>query len=192
VATQGGELEGKRVAILMTDGVEQVEYTKPREFLEKHGAKCTLISPKSKGDKIQGFNHLTPGDKFTVELCIKDAKAEDFDVLVLPGGVANPDQLRLSKESITFITQFAKADKPIAAICHGPWTLIDAGIAKGKKMTSWPTLQTDLRNAGAKWVDEEVVVDGTLVTSRKPDDIPAFDEALLERLTHANVSNARH
>jgi protease I len=192
VANQGSELQGKRVAILMTDGVEQVEYTKPREFLEQHGATCTLISPKSRGDKVQGFNHLTPGDQFTVELCVKDANADDFDVLVLPGGVANPDQLRLSKESIDFITRFADADKPIAAICHGPWTLIDAGIAKGKKMTSWPTLQNDLRNAGAKWVDQEVVVDGTLVTSRKPDDIPAFDQALLERLTHANVSNARH
>jgi protease I len=177
-------LQGKRVAILMTDGVEQVEYTKPREFLEQHGAQVTLISPKAKGEQIQGFNHLTPADRFTVEMNVRDAKPGDFDMLMLPGGVANPDMLRLSKESIDFIREFAGEDKPIAAICHGPWPLIDAGVAKGKRMTSWPSLQTDLRNAGAKWIDEQVVVDGKLVTSRKPDDIPAFDQALLERLTH--------
>jgi len=192
MAAKQGELAGKRIAILMTDGVEQVEYTKPREFLEQHGAKCTLISPKSKGEDIQGFNHLTPADKFKVEMTVQDAKPSDFDALVLPGGVANPDQLRLSKEAIAFIRDFAGTDKPIAAICHGPWTLIDAGLAKGKRMTSWPTLQNDLRNAGADWVDQQVVVDGKLVTSRKPDDIPAFDKALLERLTHAGASNARH
>jgi protease I len=192
MAARQGELRGKRIAILMTDGVEQVEYTKPREFLEQHGAQCTLIAPKSKGEDIQGFNHLTPADKFKVEMSVQDARPEDFDALVLPGGVANPDQLRLSAESIEFIREFARSDKPIAAICHGPWTLIDAGLAKGKRMTSWPTLQNDLRNAGAHWVDEQVVVDGKLVTSRKPDDIPAFDKALLERLTHDNVSNARH
>jgi protease I len=177
-------LQGKRVAILMTDGVEQVEYTKPREFLEQHGAQVTLISPKAKGEQVQGFNHLTPADRFTVEMNVRDAKPGDFDMLMLPGGVANPDMLRLSKESIDFIREFAGEDKPIAAICHGPWPLIDAGVAKGKRMTSWPSLQTDLRNAGAKWIDEQVVVDGKLVTSRKPDDIPAFDQALLERLTH--------
>jgi protease I len=171
--------------MLLTDGVEQVEYTKPREFLEQHGAKVTLLAPKKKGEKIQGFNHLTPGDKFTVELDVKDADAGDFDALVLPGGVANPDMLRLSKDAIGFIKEVGDTEKPIAAICHGPWTLIDAGIAKGKRMTSWPTLQTDLRNAGAQWSDEQVVVDGTLVTSRKPDDIPAFDDALLQKLTHA-------
>ncbi len=178
-------LEGKHVAMLLTDGVEQVEYTKPREFLEQHGAKVTLVSPKKKGDKIQGFNHLTPGERFTVEMDVRDARADQFDALVLPGGVANPDMLRMSKEAIGFISQFGATDKPIAAICHGPWTLIDAGIAKGKRMTSWPTLQQDLRNAGAKWSDEQVVVDGRLVTSRKPDDIPAFDDALLRKLSHA-------
>ena len=191
-AKQQEELRVKRIAILMTDGVEQVEYTRPREFLEQHGAQCTLISPKKSGEEIQGFNHLTPADKFKVEMSVKDARAGDFDALLLPGGVANPDQLRLSREAIAFIREFAKADKPIAAICHGPWTLIDAGIAKGKRMTSWPTLQSDLRNAGADWVDEQVVVDGRLVTSRKPDDIPAFDKALLERLTHDHVSSAKH
>lgn len=171
-------LNGKKVAVLMTDGVEQVEYTGPREFLEGQGAQVTLISPKDKGEQVQGFNHMDAGDKFTVELGLADASQGDFDALVLPGGVSNPDQLRLSKEAIAFIAAFAKADKPIAAICHGPWTLIDAGIAKGKRMTSWPTLSTDLRNAGAEWSDEEVVVDGKLVTSRKPDDIPAFNRAI--------------
>ena len=173
-------LQGKRVAIVMTDGVEQVEYTKPREFLDQQGAKTTLISPKKKGEKIQGFNHLTPGDKFDVEMSIEDARADDFDALVLPGGVANPDQLRLSKETIHFIADFEKQGKPIAAICHGPWTLIDAGIASGKRMTSWPSLKCDLAHAGADWADEEVVVDGQLITSRKPDDIPAFNQAMLE------------
>jgi protease I len=183
-SNQDSELRGKRVAMLLTDGVEQVEYTKPREFLEQHGAKVTLISPKAKGEKIQGFNHLTPADRFTVEMNVRDARPGDFDALVLPGGVANPDLLRLSEESIDFIREFGRGDKPIAAICHGPWTLIDSGVAKGKHMTSWPSLKTDLRNAGAKWTDEPVVVDGKLVTSRKPDDIPAFDQALLDKLTH--------
>ena len=182
-AREGSELQGKRVAVLMTDGVEQVEYTKPRQFLEQHGARVTLVSPKAKGEKIQGFNHLSPAEKFTVEMDVRDARPADFDALVLPGGVANPDQLRLSKEAIAFIREFAREDKPIAAICHGPWTLIDAGVAKGKHMTSWPSLQQDLCNAGADWSDQPVVVDGKLVTSRKPDDIPAFDDALLRMLT---------
>jgi protease I len=166
----------------MTDGVEQVEYTGPRTFLEQQGANVILVSPKGVGEEIQGFNHLAPGDKFKVEMNVRDAKPVDFDALVLPGGVANPDQLRLSQESIAFIRDFGDEDKPIAAICHGPWTLIDAGIAESKHMTSWPTLQTDLRNAGAEWTDEQVVVDGKLITSRKPDDIPAFNEALLKEL----------
>jgi len=182
---ESASIQGTHVAMLLTDGVEQVEYTKPREFLERHGAKVTLLAPKKKGDKIQGFNHLTPGERFTVEMDVRDAKPDQFDALVLPGGVANPDMLRLSQEAIGFIRDFGGTDKPIAAICHGPWMLIDAGIAKGKRMTSWPTLQNDLRNAGAKWSDEQVVVDGRLVTSRKPDDIPAFDDALLHNLTHA-------
>jgi protease I len=178
MATKQDTSKGKRIAVLMTDGVEQVEYTKPREFLEQHGAKVTLISPKGKGEQVQGFNHFAPGDKFRVDMDVKDANPAEFDALVLPGGVANPDQLRLSKEAIGFIRDFAAEGKPIAAICHGPWTLIDAGVAKGKHMTSWPTLQADLRNAGAQWSDEKVVVDGQLVTSRKPDDIPAFNDAL--------------
>ena len=177
-------LRDKRVAILMTDGVEQVEYLKPREFLEQHGAQVVLISPKAEGEEIQGFNHLSLGDRFKVEMDIHDARPGDFSALVLPGGVANPDNLRLSKESITFIREFARENKPIAAICHGPWTLIDAGIARGKRVTSWPSLREDLTNAGAEWSDEEVVVDGKLVTSRNPDDLPAFQSALLDELVH--------
>jgi protease I len=184
MATQPMPLQGKKIAVLMTDGVEQVEYTKPRQFLEQNGAKVTLLAPKRKGEKVQGFNHLTPGDSFPVEMDVREAKPEDYDALVLPGGVANPDQLRLSRDAIRFIGDFDRLDRPIAAICHGPWTLIDAGIAKGKRMTSWPTLKMDLRNAGADWTDEQVVVDGKLVTSRKPDDIPAFDAELLKKLTH--------
>ena len=185
------ELKGKHVAVLMTDGVEQVEYTSPRTFLEEHGAKVTLVSPKPQGEQIQGLNHLDQGDKFKVEMDVRDARPGEFDALVLPGGVANPDQLRLSREAITFIREFAREDKPIAAICHGPWTLIDADIAKGKRMTSWPSLQVDLCNAGADWTDEQVVVDGKLVTSRKPDDLPAFNQAILRELTGGGAQAAR-
>lgn len=176
-------LRGQRIAVLMTDGVEQIEYTSPRSFLEQHGAQVVLLSPKKAGEQVQGFNHATPGDKFKVDVNIKDARPADYDGLLLPGGVANPDQLRLSAESIAFIRAFAESDKPIAAICHGPWTLIDAGVAKAKHMTSWPSLQVDLRNAGAEWTDDEVVVDGRLITSRKPADLPAFNDALLKELT---------
>jgi protease I len=183
-------LQGKRVAILMTDGVEQVEYTGPREFLEQQGAQVTLVSPKATGDDIQGFNHLTPDRTFKVELDVRDARPGDFDALVLPGGVANPDQLRLSMEAITFIRAFGRENKPIAAICHGPWTLIDADLVTGKRVTSWPTLQLDLQNAGAEWTDEQVVVDGKLVTSRKPDDIPAFNQAILSELQ--STQGTRH
>ncbi len=186
----GSALEGCKVAILMTDGVEQVEYTRPREFLESCGARVTLVSPKAKGEEIQGFNHLTPADRFKVEMSVQDARAGDFDALVLPGGVANPDQLRLSTEAIAFVREFGRAGKPIAAICHGPWTLIDAGIARGKRMTSWPTLQQDLRNAGAEWTDEPLVVDGELITSRKPDDIPAFNNGMLDKFRRGEQRRA--
>jgi len=179
----GHTLRGKRIAVLMTDGVEQVEYTSPRRFLEGQGAQVILISPKNKGEQVQGFNHADKADQFEVELNVGQANPRDFDALVLPGGVSNPDQLRLSADAIAFIRNFAKEDKPIAAICHGPWTLIDAGVAKARHLTSWPSLQQDLRNAGAEWTDEEVVIDGKLVTSRKPDDLPAFNNALLQALT---------
>lgn len=185
---QAASLQGKHIAVLMTDGVEQVEYTAPRQFLEEHGAEVTLIAPKPKGEAIQAFKHLSPGDRFTVEMDVHDASPEEFDALVLPGGVANPDQLRLSSEAIAFIREFGQNDKPIAAICHGPWTLIDAGIARGKHLTSWPSLKEDLRNAGAEWSDEQVVVDGKLVTSRKPDDLPAFEQALLQELTQSQAA----
>ena len=175
-------LQGKRVAMLMTDGVDQIEYTSPRSFLEEQGATVVLLSPKAAGDEVQGFNHMQPADRFKVEMNVRDAKPADFDGLVLPGGVANPDQLRLSKEAIDFIRDFDAEDKMVAAICHGPWTLIDAGIATGKHLTSWPSLKRDLMNAGAEWSDEEVVLDARLVTSRKPDDLPAFNDMLLKEL----------
>ena len=175
-------LQGKRVAMLMTDGVEQIEYTSPRSFLEEQGATVVLLSPKSAGDEVQGFNHLQPADRFKLDMNVADAKPADFDGLVLPGGVANPDQLRMSKEAIAFIRDFDAQDKMVAAICHGPWTLIDAGIATGKHLTSWPSLKRDLTNAGAEWSDEEVVLDARLITSRKPDDLPAFNDMLLKEL----------
>jgi protease I len=175
-------LQGKRIAMLMTDGVEQIEYTSPRSFLEEQGATVVLLAPKAAGDEVQGFNHMEPADKFKVDMNVGDAKPADFDGLVLPGGVANPDQLRMSKEAIDFIRDFDAEDKMVAAICHGPWTLIDAGIATGKHLTSWPSLKRDLTNAGAEWSDEEVVLDARLVTSRKPDDLPAFNDMLLKEL----------
>jgi protease I len=175
-------LQGKRVAMLMTDGVEQIEYTSPRSFLEEQGATVVLLAPKAAGDEVQGFNHMQPADRFKVEMNVGDAKPADFDGLVLPGGVANPDQLRMSKEAIDFIRDFDAEDKMVAAICHGAWTLIDAGIATGKHLTSWPSLKRDLTNAGAEWSDEEVVLDARLVTSRKPDDLPAFNDMLLKEL----------
>jgi protease I len=175
-------LQGKRVAMLMTDGVEQIEYTSPRSFLEAQGATVVLLSPKAAGDEVQGFHHLQPADRFKVEMNVRDAKPADFDGLVLPGGVANPDQLRMSKEAIDFIREFDGEDKMVAAICHGPWTLIDAGIATGRHLTSWPSLKRDLTNAGAEWSDEAVVLDARVLTSRKPDDLPAFNDMLLKEL----------
>lgn len=177
-------LQGSRVAILMTDGVEQIEYTSPRSFLEEHGATVVLLSPKDVGEDIQAFNDLTPADRFKVEMHVRDARPADFDALVLPGGVANPDQLRLSDDAIAFIRAFGEEEKekPIAAICHGPWTLIDAGVAQSKHMTSWPSLRRDLLNAGAEWTDDPVVIDDKLITSRNPGDLPAFNQALLKEL----------
>lgn len=185
----GSSLQGKHIAVLMTDGVEQAEYVQPRQFLEQNGAEVVLVAPKEKGEAIQGFNHLSPADTFAVELDVRDARPGDFDALVLPGGVANPDSLRLNDTAIAFIREFARENKPIAAICHGPWTLIDAGIATGKRMTSWPSLREDIRNAGGEWVDEPVVVDGKLVTSRKPDDIPVFNRAILQELTQSTTQH---
>jgi protease I len=185
VEQAGKPLQGKRVAMLMTDGVEQIEYTSPRSYLEERGATVVLLSPKDAGQEVQGFNHLQPADRFRVEMNVRDAKPADFDALVLPGGVANPDNLRMSREAIDFIRGFDVEDKPVGAICHGPWTLIDAGIATAKHMTSWPSLKRDLINAGAEWTDDEVVIDARLVTSRKPDDLPAFNDALVKELLMA-------
>ena len=181
-SSNGGALQGKRVAVLMTDGVEQVEYTGPRSFLEGQGAQVILISPKAVGEAVQGMNHDDMGDTFPVEMNVKDALPADFDALLLPGGEKNPLELRKSLESIAFIRDFYAEDKPIAAICHAPWVLIDAGLAESRNLTSWPDIQDDMRAAGAEWVDQEVVIDEKLITSRKPDDIPAFNEALMKAM----------
>ncbi len=171
-------LSGKTIAVLATDGFEQVELDKPVDAMRKAGATVHIVAPEA-GD-IQGFEHHDKGRKVGVDKTLGDVSADDYDGLVLPGGVINPDALRLEEKAISFIGDFAKADKPIAAICHGPWTLIDAGIAKGHKLTSWPSLKTDLKNAGAEWVDETVVIDGKLVTSRNPDDLPAFCDGIIK------------
>lgn len=187
ITDAGQRLQGKRVAVLMTDGVEQVEYTEPRGFLEAEGAKVTLVSPKRAGEEIQAFNHMTPASRFKVERSLDEVSPDDFDALVLPGGVANPDQLRTSAGVINFIRRFSVENKPIAAICHGPWTLINADLVAEKRVTSWPSLEVDLRNAGADWVDQEVVIEGNLITSRKPADIPAFNQALEVLLEETDV-----
>jgi deglycase len=173
-----GKLDGKRIAFLAADGVEQVELTEPWKTVEQEGGKPELISLES--GEIQGFEHLDHGEKFKVDKAISDANPDDYDNLVLPGGVANPDFLRASDEAVEFIRDFFEKGKPVAAICHGPWTLVEADVVKGMKLTSWPSLKTDIRNAGGEWVDEEVVVDKGLVTSRKPDDLPAFNAKLVE------------
>src|SRR3954471_19745171 len=171
-------LNGKRVAILATDGVEQVELTEPRKALDQAGAKTVVVSPKS--GKIKGWQHDHWGDEIPVDLPLESATAETFDALLLPGGVMNPDHLRQNKQAVNFVRRFFEAGKPVAAICHGPWLLIDAGVAKGRTVTSWPSIRLGLKNAGANVVDEEVVVDRGLVTSRKPDDIPAFNRKMIE------------
>jgi protease I len=170
-------LNGVRVAILATDGFEQAELEKPRKALDKAGATTKIVSPS--GGKIRAWDMTDWGSKFSSDLALSDARADEFDALLLPGGVLNPDALRIIPEAVAFVKAFFDAGKPVAAICHGPWTVLEAGAARGRRMTSWPSLKTDLRNAGAEWVDEEVVVDGNLVTSRKPDDIPAFNREML-------------
>ena len=185
-----GKLSGKTIAILATDGVEQVELTKPRQMFDDQGARTVLVSIKA--GTIQGFNHHDKGDELTVDMTLDDADAKQFDALVLPGGVSNPDALRMDKKAVDFVKAFVAAGKPIAAICHGPWTLIEAGAVRGHTMTSWPSLKTDLVNAGAKWVDKEVVDDAGLVTSRKPDDIPAFVEKATEEFAAKKRPPMRH
>jgi protease I len=173
-----GKLDGKRIAILATDGVEQVELTEPRKALEDAGAQTDLVSLE--GGEIQGFDHLDHADKLKVDRTLADVSADDYDGLLIPGGVANGDFLRADEGAVRFTADFARAHKPIAAICHAPWVLVEAGLVKGRTVTSFPALKTDIRNAGGTWVDEEVHVDHGLVTSRKPDDIPAFSAKAIE------------
>jgi protease I len=185
------QLLSKRVAILAADGFEQSELEIPLKALEQAGAEVSIVSPNA--DKIQGMNHADKGDKFDVDIPLEKARAEDFDALVLPGGLMNPDQLRSTPAAVNFVRAFGKAGKPIAAICHGPWVLIEAGLVHGRRLTSWPAIQSDIRNAGGNWVDEEVVVDNGLVTSRKPDDLPAFNAKMIEEISegrHAGMAAA--
>jgi len=172
------ELQGKRVAILATDMFEQVELVEPRKALEDAGATVEIVSLKE--GEIQGFDHYDKADRFPVDRAVEAASADDYDALMLPGGVGNPDRLRMDENAVAFVRAFFEQRKPVAAICHAPWMLIEAGVVGGRTVTSWPSLQTDLRNAGAVWVDREVVVDDGLVTSRKPDDLPAFNPRMIE------------
>ena len=173
-------LKGKRVAILATDGFEQVELTEPKKALEQAGAITEVISPKS--GEIRGWKSKDWGDSVKVDKTLTNANPSDYDALVLPGGVANPDNLRMDEKAVRFVKDFAQSGKPVAAICHGPWTLVEAGVVKGHTLTSWPSLKTDLKNAGANWVDKEVVMDGNFITSRKPDDLPAFNKKVIEEI----------
>jgi len=172
------ELRNKRVAALVEHGFEQVELLEPKKALEAAGAKVDIVSPQA--SKVKGWNFKDWGDEVAVDRRLDSVKADEYDALLLPGGVMNPDRLRINKTAVQFVNAFVEAGKPIAAICHAPWTLIETGIVRGRRMTSWPSLTTDLRNAGAQWVDEECVVDNGLVTSRKPDDIPAFNRKMIE------------
>jgi protease I len=174
-----GELDGMRVAVVATDGVEQVELERPWQALEEAGAEPELLSLGA--GTITAFNHIDKGDRKKADGVVGDADPDDYAALVLPGGVVNGDFVRADPDAVAFVKAFFDAGKPVAAICHAPWVLIEADVVRGRRMTSWPSLQTDLRNAGAKWVDEEVVVDGNLVTSRKPDDLDAFGAAIVER-----------
>ena len=182
-------LRGRKIAILATNGVEQVELIEPRKALSQAGAEVVVVSQKS--GTIQGMNYDEKGDRIKVDRTIADSSADQFDGLVLPGGVANPDYLRADKSAVEFVRRFAKEGKPIAAICHGPWTLVEADAVRGKTVTSWPSLRTDLRNAGATWVDEPMVRDGMLVTSRKPDDLPKFNSAIIAMFAEAGVYAGR-
>ncbi len=186
------QLNGKKIAFLTAnEGVEEVELTEPRKAVEAAGADAELLAPEA--GEVQTFNHLDKSETYDAARAVGDAKAEEFDGLVLPGGVANPDNLRTHPEAVAFIRDFFAAGKPVGVICHGPWTLIEADVVKGRKLTSWPSLQTDLRNAGAEWVDEEVVVDEGLVSSRKPDDLDAFNAKIVEEFAegkHAGQAKA--
>jgi protease I len=183
------KLKNMNVAILAADGFEQSELVEPKKALEQAGATAKIVSPAD--GRVQGWKHHDKADLFPVDVLLDKARAEDFDALVLPGGVANPDQLRMLPKAVELVKKFAAQGKPIAAICHGPWTLIEAGLVKGRKLTSWPSLKTDLKNAGANWVDQEVVVDGGLITSRKPADLPAFNERMIEAFASSRHAGSR-
>jgi len=183
------ELKGKRVAIVATDMVEQVELLEPRKALDEAGATTDVISIEH--GTIQGFNHYDKGEEIPVDRTIEEASAGEYDALLLPGGVGNPDVLRMDENVVSFVRDFFEQGKPVAAICHGPWTLVEAGVVRGRKLTSWPSVQTDIRNAGGNWVDEEVVVDQGLVTSRKPDDIPAFNAKMIEEFAEGKHAEQR-
>ncbi len=174
-------LNGKKIAILATDGFEQVELTEPRKALDEAGATTVVIAPKS--GEIKGWKFKEWGDTVKVDKTLDDANPNDYDALVLPGGVINPDHLRMDPRAVNFVRQFVSTGRPVAAICHGPWTLVEADVVRGKKVTSWPSIKTDLKNAGANWVDQEVVTDGQFIFSRKPDDIPAFSNAIIEAVS---------
>ena len=173
-----GKLNGKKIAILATDGVEQVELVEPRKALEQEGAEIRLVSLKP--GKIQGMNHIDKADTFPVDDTVSSVQAESFDALMVPGGAVNPDSLRMDDGAVQFVRQFFESGKPIAAICHAPWVLVEADVVRDLTITSWPSLQTDVRNAGGSWVDQQVVADHGVVTSRKPDDIPAFNKKMIE------------
>ncbi len=184
------DLQGERVAILVDNGFEQVEMAEPRNALDQAGARTEVVSP-SQG-KVKGWNHTQWGDEFPVDVLLDQANANNYDALLLPGGVMNPDKLRMNAKAVQFVRSFVEQGKPVAAICHGPWTLIEAGAVRGRKMTSYPSLQTDLKNAGAQWVDQEVVVDRGLVTSRNPNDIPAFNRKMIEEFAEGVHAGAAH
>jgi len=184
------KLQGKRVAFLVApEGAEQVELTEPWKAVEQAGGTPELLSTET--GEVQAFNHLDKGDTFTVDRTVGDASASDYDALVLPGGVANPDMLRTDQDAVAFIRAFFEEAKPVGVICHGPWTLVEADVLKGRTITSWPSLQTDIRNAGGRWVDEEVVVDEGLVSSRKPDDLPAFCAKIVEEFCEGKHEGQR-
>jgi protease I len=182
------KLDGVKVAILAAEGFEQSELLEPRKALNEAGAQTRVVSPAQ--GEVQGWKHFDKGEKVHVDVPLDQARAEDFDALLLPGGVANPDQLRMKPKAVEFVRSFFAAGKPVAAICHAPWTLIEAGVLKGRTVTSWPSLKTDLTNAGAKWVDQEVVTDKGLVTSRNPDDIPAFNRKMIEEFAEGRHTRA--
>jgi protease I len=179
-------MKGKKVAILAADMFERVELVEPRTVLEDAGAEVEIVSIES--GEIQGFDHFDPASKVKVDRTVEEASPDDYDALVIPGGVGNPDLLRGDENAVSFVRAFHEAGKPMAVICHGPWMLVESGVVHGKRVTSWPTLKTDIRNAGGEWVDEEVVVDGNIITSRKPDDIPAFNREMLRIFSRERVS----